>query len=86
MADLKRFADCENSVFISYAHADDELNNGWISHFAAELKRDLEPALARENKGRDVMRSSPGSTASASASSCTHILEPPNNAPAVTIS
>ncbi len=55
MADLKRFAECESSVFISYAHADDELNNGWISQFAAELKRDLEAALAREDKGRDDM-------------------------------
>lgn len=55
MTELRRFADCESSVFISYAHADDELNNSWISHFASELKQDLESALAREDKGRDEM-------------------------------
>lgn len=55
MASLKRFAECENSVFISYAHADDVLYNGWISQFAAELKTDLEAALAREATGRDDM-------------------------------
>ena len=55
MTELKRFAECESSVFISYSHDDDKLNNGWISHFAAELKCDLTAALAREDKGRDEM-------------------------------
>lgn len=55
MPSLKRFSECESSVFISYAHDDDELNNSWISNFAAELKRDLAAALARENLGREEM-------------------------------
>ena len=53
MASLLRFSECESMVFISYAHADDELNNQWVSNFAIEFKKDLEAALAREkNLGR----------------------------------
>ncbi len=53
MGPLMRFSECESMVFISYAHADDELNNEWVSNFAIELKKDLEAALSREkNLGR----------------------------------
>lgn len=55
MPSLVRFSTCESSVFVSYAHADDELNNRWISNFVVELQRDLEAALARENIGRPQM-------------------------------
>lgn len=55
MSRLMRFSECESSVFVSYAHADDELNNRWISQFATELHRDLDAALAREVIGRDEM-------------------------------
>ena len=55
MSNLVRFSDCTSSVFISYAHADDELNNSWISNFAIELKKDLEAALARDAIGRPDM-------------------------------
>jgi len=52
MANLVRFSECTFSVFISYAHADDTLNNSWVSNFAKVLSADLEAALARDNKGR----------------------------------
>ena len=53
MANLVRFSECPLSVFISYAHADDTLNNNWGSNFAKVLSADLEAALARDNKGRN---------------------------------
>ena len=55
MAALVRFADCETSVFISYALADDEMNNSWITNFTIELNRDLTAAMAREPIGRAEM-------------------------------
>jgi len=51
---LVRFSDCKSSVFISYAHADDRLNNAWITKFASALSQDLEAALSRHAKGRPV--------------------------------
>lgn len=54
MSKLVRFVDCKSSVFISYAHADDRLNNGWISKFANALSQDLEAALSRHAKAKPL--------------------------------
>ena len=31
---MKSFSDCKYSAFISYAHADDQATDGWISQFS----------------------------------------------------
>lgn len=47
MTSLKRFADCQHSVFVSYAHADNLLSGNWIGDFATQLERELGAELAR---------------------------------------
>ena len=47
MTSLKRFADCEHSVFVSYAHADNLREGNWIGDFANQLERELGAELAR---------------------------------------
>ena len=46
MKTLKRFADCEHSVFVSYAHADNEITGNWIGDFATRLNRELAAELS----------------------------------------
>jgi hypothetical protein len=46
-----RYSDCTYSAFISYAHADDRSNFGWISHFRRELHSKLSGDLARTPGG-----------------------------------
>lgn len=55
MSPLVRFRDCDHSVFISYAHADDEIYANWVSDFASELTKDLAAELARVPTGRAVL-------------------------------
>lgn len=55
MSPLVRFRDCDHSVFISYAHADDEVYANWVSDFASELTKDLAAELARVPTGRTVL-------------------------------
>ncbi|MEK8050319.1 toll/interleukin-1 receptor domain-containing protein [Ideonella sp. DXS22W] len=55
MSSLVRFRDCDHSVFISYAHADDEVYANWISDFASELTKDLAAELARVPTGRPTL-------------------------------
>lgn len=55
MSSLVRFRDCDHSVFISYAHADDEIYYNWVSDFASELTKDLAAELARVPTGRPVL-------------------------------
>lgn len=43
---MKSLKDSEYTAFISYAHADDTANFGWVSHFCRELHHVL-PAVAR---------------------------------------
>ncbi len=45
---LVRFSQADHTVFISYAHADNELCGNWVEDFANELKQQLTAALARD--------------------------------------
>lgn len=47
MTALPRFLDCAHSLFISYAHADNELNGNWVTDFANEFSDDLAAELSR---------------------------------------
>ena len=47
---MRSLKDCEYSVFISYAHADDEAWFNWVSDFAKELKNGMSARL----RGVDV--------------------------------
>ncbi len=44
---IKKYTECTYSAFISYAHADDNANFRWISHFKKELQNKLNGELAR---------------------------------------
>lgn len=55
MASLVRFRDCDHSVFVSYAHADNEIYANWVADFASELTKDLAAELARVPTGRAVL-------------------------------
>ncbi|MDT7835699.1 TIR domain-containing protein [Aquabacterium sp. OR-4] len=55
MSPLVRFRDCDHSVFVSYAHADNEVYGNWVSDFASELTKDLAAELARVPTGRAVL-------------------------------
>ena len=50
---MKPFRDCTYSAFVSYAHADDQANSGWISNFHDELLSTLKARL-KGAAGRDV--------------------------------
>lgn len=54
MPSLPRFLDCEHSVFISYAHADNELNGNWVTDFANEFSEDLKAELSRQKLGKPL--------------------------------
>lgn len=45
---LVRFAQADPTVFVSYAHADNELCGNWVGDFADEVKQQLSAALARD--------------------------------------
>ncbi len=42
---VKPFSKCRYSAFFSYAHADDDGDRNWITHFEYELRRGLESRL-----------------------------------------
>jgi len=44
---MKSFNECKYSAFISYAHADDEATDGWISQFSNLLRTRLQNRLGR---------------------------------------
>lgn len=46
--ELVRFAQADHTVFVSYAHADNELCGNWVGDFANELQQQLTAALARD--------------------------------------
>jgi hypothetical protein len=45
--DVKSLLDCKYSAFVSYAHADDEATDGWISQFSELLRTRLQNRLGR---------------------------------------
>lgn len=51
---LPRYTDCSFSAFISYAHADNEANLGWVKHFVEALRKSLSGELAREANSKEV--------------------------------
>lgn len=46
--ELVGFAQADHTVFVSYAHADNELCGNWVADFADEVKQQLTAALARD--------------------------------------
>ncbi len=44
---MKPFNECKYSAFISYAHADDQASDGWISQFSEFLRMKLQNRLGR---------------------------------------
>lgn len=54
MPALPRFLDCAHSIFISYAHADNELNGQWVTDFAKEFSDDLSAELSRHKLDRPL--------------------------------
>lgn len=52
---VTRYAECESSVFISYAHPDNQVYGNWIEDFASELKRDLAAEVSRLRSSRATL-------------------------------
>lgn len=52
---VTRYADCESSVFISYAHPDNKVYGNWIEDFASQLKQELNAEVSRLKTGRATL-------------------------------